>query len=122
MPTIVHIEDDDAVAHIVRSVLARDGYTVVRAANAADGIQLVYEYEPVLVIVDMWLPEGLDGWAATSLIKEAPQLAHIPIVALTAQSSEESRQRAFRAGCAGYVPKPFEIRHLTQVIREILGD
>jgi CheY-like chemotaxis protein len=122
MAVIVHIEDDDVVAHIIDRVLSRDSHHILRARTAREGIDLTRQYQPDLVIIDMWLPEGLDGWAAAQIMKEDPELTHIPLLAVTAQGNETSRQRALAIGFTGFISKPFEIDRLRQTIRAMLLD
>jgi CheY-like chemotaxis protein len=122
MAIIVHVEDDDVIAHIVKRVLSLDSHHILRARTAHEGIALARQYQPDLVILDMWLPEGLDGWAVAQLMKTDPDLAHIPLVALTAQGNETSRQRALSLGFAGFIPKPFQVDSLQQAIRAMLAE
>ncbi len=70
--------------------------------------------------MDLSLPR-LDGWGATTQIKATPELANIPVIALTAHSSPEDRAKAFEVGCVGYLTKPIERELLMRTIEEHLG-
>ena len=122
MHKILYIEDDALVVSIVRSVLSREGFEVISTETASEGLRLAMEENPVLILMDIWLPEGIDGWEATAQIKQTPELAHIPVIAITAQTSHDARARAIKAGVDAYITKPFDIRQLIEVIQGVLDE
>ena len=73
---------------------------------------------PALILMDIRLPGGIDGLEATRRIKALPQLAHIPILAMTASVRPEDMQRALREGCDGFVRKPIDIDELPRQVAE----
>jgi CheY-like chemotaxis protein len=70
--------------------------------------------------MDLRLP-GLDGWEATRRLKSQPETKHIPIVVVTADTSEKSREKAFAAGCDEYEIKPVDFGKLVKKIHSLVG-
>ena len=102
------VEDDPANQFLVRAVLESAGYHVEAASTAAEAISCLTIGSPVLILMDGQLP-GQDGLSLTRLLKNRPETASIPVVALTAAAMPGDRENAFAAGCAGYFAKPIDV-------------
>ena len=76
--------------------------------------------KPDLILMDLSLPR-MDGWTATRHIKSDPELAHIPVIALTAHAMMGDKERALAAGCNDYISKPLNIRELAGKLTQLLG-
>jgi two-component system cell cycle response regulator DivK len=100
--------------------LAMSGFDVIEAANGADAIDHTSVSLPDVVLMDLSLPV-LDGWEATKRLKGDARTAHIPVVALTAHDGSGELQRATRAGCDWFVPKPCPPDALIVEIRRVLA-
>jgi two-component system cell cycle response regulator DivK len=81
---------------------------VEEADNAVKGIEMALANPPDLILMDMSMPE-MDGLTATAKIRDMPQIAHIPIIALTANVMEGDRERTLNAGCDGFIGKPIDV-------------
>ena len=116
---ILVIEDTEDNRTILRDLLGVAGYEMIEAHDGAEGVAKASEHKPDLILMDIQLPV-LDGYEATRRIKAQPDLAHIPIIAVTsyALSGDEAKTRA--AGCDGYVAKPFSPRLLLAQVRGFL--
>ena len=77
------------------------------AEDGPRGVSMARESAPALVLVDLGIP-GLDGYETTTRLRSLPHLDAMPIIALTADSSFDSRERALVAGCDGYLVKPID--------------
>ncbi|WDU65043.1 response regulator [Pseudomonas poae] len=119
MAEILIVEDNEANMRLARLLLMNAGHTVVWAADAESGLTLAREKQPALILMDIQLP-GMDGLAATSLLKQDPHTAHIPVIALTAMAMKEDREKTRLAGCDAYVIKPLRYKELYQVIDSLL--
>jgi two-component system cell cycle response regulator DivK len=122
MPTtkILYIEDDFQNRVLVRRVLEASGFSVMEAESGAVGIQLAQERTPDLILMDINLP-GMDGYEVTARLKKLEALAHIPIVAMTANVMKGDREKTQDAGCDGYIPKPIDVDRLPEQINQFLS-
>lgn len=109
--TILYIEDDATARALVKRVLSKAGYKVITAQRALEGLDLARKWMPDLILTDIALPD-LNGRELTSNLRADPRFASVPIVALTAESSEEKRELALAAGVNGYLTKPFDAKSL----------
>lgn len=75
---------------------------------------------PDLILMDIQLP-GMDGLAATALLKQDPATAAVPVIALTALAMKEDHARSLQAGCDGYIAKPLRYRQLFELIDSLLA-
>ena len=119
MAHILIIEDNEANMRLARLLLVSAGHSVVWAADAESGLTLARAQQPALILMDIQLP-GMDGLAATALLKHDPLTAHIPVIALTAMAMKEDREKTRLAGCDAYVIKPLRYKELYQVIDTLL--
>lgn len=107
--SVLIIEDNLLNMKLVRSLLEIANYKVLEASDAEDGIQLLGQYRPDLILMDIQLP-GMDGLSATRHIKKDPALQDIPIIALTSYAMHGDEERALKAGCDGYISKPIDTK------------
>lgn len=119
MPRILYIEDDPNNRLLVRRILMAEGFDVSEAANARDGIALAAAELPDLILMDISMPD-MDGLTATNTIRQMPQIAHLPIVALTANAMTGDREMILNAGCDGYISKPINIDTFIQDIMQYI--
>jgi len=116
---ILLVEDQEDARRIVRDLLAVSDYELVEATTGEEGLALAERERPDLILMDIQLP-GLDGYEVTRRIQANPALNHIPIIAVTSYALSGDEQKAYAAGCNGYVTKPFSPRVLLAKIREYL--
>ena len=116
---ILVVEDQEDNRQIVRDLLSANGYELTDAITGEEGVALAKRDRPDLILMDIQLP-GIDGYEATRRIKADPELRHIPIIVVTSYALSGDDQKAFAAGCDGYVTKPFSPRLLLAKIREYL--
>ena len=96
MARVLCIEDSDDGLFVLHRRLSRAGFDVKVAINGAEGVEWARTLLPDLVVMDLNLP-GLNGWEATRKLKSQPETQHIPVLVLTAHTSERSREHAFAA-------------------------
>src|SRR3954470_15398964 len=119
MATILLIEDNEANTKLAGLLLRKAGHTVLCAGDAETGVAMVRAQRPDLVLMDVQLP-GMDGLAATALLKNDAATAAIPVVALTALAMKEDQERSVSAGCDAYITKPLRYRELYATIDKLL--
>lgn len=117
---ILVVEDEPDNAHLLRLLLENSGYDVRSAETlAAARVLLAEPVPPDLVLLDLLLPEG-DALEFSREVKASQP--SLPIIVITAQVNREVREKALTAGCAHFLPKPFEPETLEAVVRLVLGD
>ncbi len=118
-PTVLNVEDVPENRNLIRRILESAGYKVVDAENALEGIEKANKIGPDLILMDINLPD-LDGFTAVTRIRSFSHLDQVPIIALTARSVGDDRERAKAIGCDGYLNKPVDFDELiTEVDRHI---
>jgi signal transduction histidine kinase len=114
-PTILNVEDVPENRNLVRRILESAGYRVEDAENALKGIEKAQELRPDLILMDINLPD-LDGFTAVTRIRSFGHLNAIPIIALTARTVSDDRERAKAIGCDGYLNKPVDFDELITAV------
>ena len=117
---ILIVEDNEMNRDMLSRRLARKGYEVILAEDGAAGLDMMENEQPDLVLMDMGLPV-MDGWTATAKAKANPNLATIPVIALTAHALEEDRIRAMEAGADDFDTKPVDFKRLLEKIEALLN-
>ncbi|MET0582831.1 MAG: response regulator [Pseudoxanthomonas sp.] len=120
MTTILVIEDNQANMKLALLLLRNAGHSVLSARDAENGLTLARAERPDLILMDIQLP-GMDGLAATALLKQHPATAAIPVIALTAMAMKADQEKSQMAGCDGYIAKPLRYQELYAAIDRLLG-
>ena len=103
--TILYIEDNEQNLYLVTFLLNAKGYRVLQARDGREGIEMAGLHRPDLILLDIQLP-GMDGYATAKHLRSNQAVADTPIVALTSYAMAGDREKAFEAGCTGYIEKP----------------
>ncbi|HEX2534714.1 MAG TPA: two-component regulator propeller domain-containing protein [Chitinophagaceae bacterium] len=117
--TILLVEDNEDFRFYLKDNL-KQHYTVVEASNGKDGWEKVKNGQPDLVVSDIMMP-GLSGIELSRRMKNDPRTAHIPIILLTAMSSEATQVEGFQVGASDYITKPFTFEILASRIRNLMA-
>jgi len=104
---------------MMRKLLEMAGYRVVEATDGEEAVEVALEERPALILMDLSLPK-LDGLAATRKIRKHKGFGKVPIVAVSAHDSPESRQEALDAGCNEYVAKPIDFDQLNTLLKRFI--
>lgn len=119
MARILIIEDNPANMKLASFLMNGAGHEVLQATDAESGLEQIRAAMPELVLMDVQLP-GMDGLAATRLIRADPVIAHIPVIALTSHAMKGDEEAILAAGCDSYLPKPFHHRELLELVSALL--
>jgi len=119
MARILIIEDNQANMKLACLLLGNVGHAVLCAVDAETGLTLARAEHPDLILMDIQLP-GMDGLAATALLKQDPATAAIPVIALTAMAMKEDQEKTKVAGCDAYIAKPLRYQELYAAIDTLL--
>lgn len=115
---VLLVEDFDDARFMMKLLLELIGYRVFEAINGREAVELAGDVNPDLILMDLSLPL-LDGISATRIIRQNPQLNDVPIVALTAHTEPEFRDRAYAAGCDEFVGKPVDFDQLEILLKKV---
>lgn len=116
---VLYVDDEANNRMLVRRILLMEDIEVAEAANAPDGIALALMRRPDMILMDISMP-GIDGLTATRQIREIPEIATVPIVAVTANAMTGDREMILQAGCDGYISKPINIDTFVDDIRQYM--
>lgn len=119
MARILIIEDNPANMKLTCLLLNHAGHTSLCALDAESGLTMARADQPDLILMDIQLP-GMDGLAATALLKRDPLTAAIPVIALTAMAMKEDQEKTRMAGCDAYIAKPLRYQEFYEVIDTLL--
>jgi two-component system cell cycle response regulator DivK len=118
---ILIIEDEPRNIKIVHDLLLANNYTPLEATDGRQGVELARAYQPALILMDIQMP-GLDGLAATRILKADPETQRIPVIALTAYAMPGDADQILQAGCDSYITKPFHIQALLSQVAKYLSE
>lgn len=116
---ILLAEDNPQNRRLVQFLLKSRGYVVDEATTGQEAVDLARILRPDLILMDLQLP-GLDGFAATRILKEDAATTDIPVVAMTAYAMKGDRERALEAGCDGYITKPIDTKEFPVAVSHYL--
>jgi two-component system cell cycle response regulator DivK len=120
MATVLIVEDNPANMTLAVFLLQSAGHSLLTATNAEAGLTLARKEQPDLILMDIQLP-GMDGLAATQLLKSDDATCAIPVIALTALAMKGDEERIRAAGCDGYIAKPLAYRDFLATIADQLA-
>lgn len=105
MAVILIIEDNEQNLYLETFILQKNGHEVIQARNGETGIALAAQTHPALILLDIQLP-GMDGYTVARELRKNPEIAHIPIIAVTSYAMAGDRDRILEAGCTDCIEKP----------------
>ncbi|MDQ3985583.1 MAG: response regulator [Actinomycetota bacterium] len=114
---VLLVDDEPDIRLLARIALQAEGHDVTEAATGEEALELVETEDPDLVILDIRLP-GLDGWEVLERVRTDRDPDTMPIVMMSAHSSDSTLERARRAGSNDYIVKPFKVDDLIRVVNE----
>jgi len=120
MAKILIIEDNAANMKLATLLLLNAHHTTLCAVDAETGLTLARTDQPDLILMDIQLP-GMDGLAATALLKQDPATSSIPVIALTAMAMKADQEKTRVAGCDAYIAKPLRYKELLAAIDTLLA-
>lgn len=114
-PKVLVVDDNIVNLKLICELLELDEYEVLKAGNAEEALQVIESFPLDLILMDIELP-GIDGLTLTRQLKERENTKNIPIIAVTAFAMKGDAQKAYGAGCDGYITKPIDTRKFTEQI------
>ena len=116
---VLIIDDNPDNRALIHILLECDGFEVQTAGHAPEALEVLKNFHPRLILMDIQLP-GTDGLELTRHLRRNPDMSDVAIIALTAYAMKADENKALAAGCDGYVTKPIETRTFTSLVRSYL--
>ena len=118
-PLVLIVDDDAAVREYVRVNLEMEGYTVREAGSAEEGLGVLEEVSPDLVLLDVMMPE-VDGWEMLRMLQERHGIGAIPVVMFSGKVDADTAGEAAARGAQGFLGKPFDPQQLIDHAKQLL--
>jgi CheY-like chemotaxis protein len=114
-------EDQEANTTMIVDFLVMQGYEIIQAKNGQEALEMTKDRHPNLILMDIQMPI-MDGLEATRQIRDIPEIASTPVIALTALAMPNDRKRCLEAGANDYLSKPVKLKQLLLTIQRILQE
>ena len=117
---VLIVEDNELNMKLFHDLLDSQGYETLQTREGLQAMALARQHRPDLILMDIQLPE-ISGLEVTKWLKDDEELAHIPIIAVTAFAMKGDEERIRQGGCEAYISKPISVMHFLEVVRKHLG-
>lgn len=118
---ILVVDDLEANRRLLEAKLAADYYDVLTARRGEEGVQIAKRERPDLILLDVMMPGGIDGYEACRRLKAMPETRHIPVIILTTLDDRDNKVRGLQAGAEEFLTKPIDDVHLMARVKSLLG-
>jgi two-component system, cell cycle response regulator DivK len=119
--TILIVEDNELNMKLFNDLLEAHGYATVQTKSGVEAVGLARAHRPNLILMDIQLPE-VSGLQVTQWLKDDPELAPIPVVAITAFAMKGDEEKILQGGCEAYLSKPISVVKFLETVRLYAGD
>ena len=117
---VLIVEDNELNMKLFHDLLDSQGYQILQTREGLQAMALARQHMPDLILMDIQLPE-ISGLEVTKWLKDDEELAHIPIIAVTAFAMKGDEERILQGGCEGYISKPISVPHFLETIARFIG-
>ncbi|HLA44747.1 MAG TPA: response regulator [Aggregatilineales bacterium] len=114
------VDDEPFTVEMISTYLQMNGFECTGAHSGTDGLALLKNTNPALVILDLMMPD-IEGFEFCERMRSDPQFATIPVLIVSARTDQEAMDRAFNAGANDYLTKPFQLAELMGAVKTLLG-
>ena len=119
---VVCIEDEPEMIDLVRLILGREGFEVVGAPGGIEGLNIIEDLQPEVVLLDLMMPD-MDGWEVYQRMKANPNTSHIPVIVVTARAQSIDKVLGLHiAKVDDYITKPFGPTELLNSVAKVLSE
>ena len=117
---ILIVEDNPQNMRLMEMILRAKNYTLLKAVDGEEALDVATKEWPDLIIMDVWLPK-MSGLEVTKKLRKNPSFRRTPIIGVTAYAMKGDKEKIIEAGCDVYMSKPINTRELPEVIIEMLS-
>ena len=117
---VLIVEDNELNMKLFHDLLDSQGYQTLQTREGLQAMALARQHMPDLILMDIQLPE-ISGLEVTKWLKDDEELAHIPVIAVTAFAMKGDEERIRRGGCEAYISKPISVMHFLDVVKKHLN-
>ncbi len=118
---ILIVDDEPSIVVPIQFLMQQQGYNVIVAENGHDALDMIYKYNPDLVLLDIMLP-GIDGYEVCEIVRLNPKLRDVKIIFLTAKGREVEIAKGLTLGADAYITKPFSNAELVAEVKTVLDN
>jgi two-component system, cell cycle response regulator DivK len=119
--TVLIVEDNELNMKLFNDLLEAHGYATVQTKSGVEAVGLARQHRPNLILMDIQLPE-VSGLQVTQWLKDDPELASIPVIAITAFAMKGDEEKIRQGGCEAYLSKPISVVKFLETVRNYIGD
>ncbi len=119
--TVLIVEDNELNMKLFNDLLEAHGYATVQTKSGVEAVGLARQHKPNLILMDIQLPE-VSGLQVTQWLKDDPELAAIPVIAITAFAMKGDEEKIRQGGCEAYLSKPISVVKFLETVRNYIGD
>jgi CheY-like chemotaxis protein len=116
---ILVVDDQEDNRELLNAILSNRGYRVIQACNGLEAVKIATRECPDLIIMDLCMPV-MDGFGAMRLLRQVPEVKHVPVVAYTAYDTTTHKLQALGVGFNEFLTKPIDFRKLDSVLSQFL--
>ncbi|PLX82305.1 MAG: two-component system response regulator [Desulfuromonas sp.] len=120
MKKILIVDDQPEVKRLLEIILKGGGRQFFHADSGEEAVAIARSEKPDVILLDVMMPGGMDGYENTKALKEDPLTAACPIITMTAKVQAQDQEDAFAAGADDYIGKPFDISDLKEKVDKFL--
>lgn len=117
--TVLIVEDTPSERELISHYLREEGYNVIHAVTAQEGLDKAIASQPSVIVTDVVMP-GMSGFELCRSLKRVPETAEVPVVICSSKNQAIDRLWGMRQGADAYITKPFEREELLKVIKSVL--
>ena len=122
MTTVLYVEDNPANLALVENIIdIMDGFSLLTALNAEEGIEIAIEQQPDIILLDINLP-GMNGFEALDVLTSKPETQDIPLIAVTANAMPDDVEKGKASKFKAYITKPIDIMKLINVLNKYVAE
>ncbi|MFA5098502.1 MAG: response regulator [Candidatus Margulisiibacteriota bacterium] len=121
MKNILVVEDVEDHLEIVKLILEQHNYSIITAANGKEGLLSAQKNKPMLILLDVMLPE-MNGYEVCKAIRADENIKATPVIMLSVRSNPEDVEAGYAAGANEYMTKPFNLEELIKKVKKHLGE